>query len=406
VQRVSLIVASLPGGNPGMLAANRAAVETLGAITPHVTVYEAVRRRAQGDGVPARELLASEDAARSADRIVFWGDWLHMHNYLVALADDAGRMLEPPPRPVSYDDVRAALLMEGLAEERLRDVAIVGTTLALDGPAARIGPGYSDSLRRLHANAGLVRMRDSFSAGLVETWRGGRDSCGGLDAAFLYRARAAEGVAERDSDEGPVAGYFIGRTSRPSIPKVSAFTRELVRGLGAEPRWIPWIARPFVALDEDAPRRRVPRGLGRLLRSSQPPAPGPVAPEAPLDDLVDQVRACDVVITDTYHLAVIAWGHGVPCVLFGEASNANTKRINGGRRFEGYDKRLAMLATLDAVPFYVPIEDLSDPAIATARVAHLVEEVLNTSHLTDHVLATIDTRRSALVGALRSWLTG
>jgi hypothetical protein len=58
-----------------MLAAIRAALETLGAITPHVTVYEAVRRWAHGDGVPARELLTSHltdhvlgtiDARRSA----------------------------------------------------------------------------------------------------------------------------------------------------------------------------------------------------------------------------------------------------------------------------------------------------------------------------------------------------
>lgn len=409
MRRVSLLLASLPGGNPGMLAVNRAAKATMAELGVEVQTYEAVKRTNFGDGGTegiAKELLLCTEEAFAAERILLWGDWLHMHNYLTALTDDAGRMLTPPGRPVTFEQVSGALLLEGLEDHRLHDVAIVGTTLALDGPIARTEPGYSGLVERLHAGAGLVRMRDSFSAGLAETWRDGRDSCAGLDAAFLYRPQGKPAPSERSGGDGPMVGYFIGRTSRPFIPRLSAFAHDLVIALEARPVWVPWIARPYVELRGlERPSRllRIQKALGRRSDASTH-STGTVAPEVELDDLIEQIRDCTVVITDTYHLAVIAWGQGVPCVLFGEASNANTKRINGGWRFQALDKRLAMLETLDAVPFYVPIEDLSDAAIARARIEYLANEVLATSRLADHVRSTIERRRRMLLDALHGWV--
>ena len=70
-----------------MVIVNAAAMQVVSEISDDVRVYQAVVRYRSGAEQAPSELLGNLSKLLEADKIVFWGDWLHMRTYIASLVD-------------------------------------------------------------------------------------------------------------------------------------------------------------------------------------------------------------------------------------------------------------------------------------------------------------------------------
>jgi len=399
--RINLILASLDDYNPGMIAVNNAAASLLSDADIELQTFEFLSGYSAPDATEAKEYFGRISHVHSADRIVFWGDWLHMHFYHAELMRAAGSG-RCGREPVSLSDIQRHLFLEDMPKSRLRDVAILGTTLALDSPLTRAELPYRAKLRTLYGNAGLVLLRDTFSAGIVQGWRSTTDRCTGLDGAFFYRPR----VELETSPNSGRLGFFFGRSSRLQRILGQSLVASIGRASGLEPQWIPWYSKTREGAESTHVSTAIlidlARGVAKKWSPSSQQASG--RGQILLDGLIDRIRRCSWVVTDTYHLAVVAWAQAVPCTLVGSGFGSGAGDVNAGPDGAGIDKRAALYLTLDSAPLYCTFEDLSSrkglKLAAERQVAHMrAKESFPAS-----VLEGIEDRRGAFRRDLATWL--
>ncbi|SER82376.1 hypothetical protein SAMN04487983_10239 [Streptomyces sp. yr375] len=239
---------------------------------------------------------------RDHDAVVFWGDFLHTRHYL---AQDATNRLLDFGFAADRDAARAllnrTLLMADQPDELLaRTVSYGGTILhntQSDYEDKEYGPLFSRLMTRSHR----VWMREPLSAAKLAHFRGDfTTEYFGSDAALLSRPGDLDGHLpttpwSQDVPDGGAIGVFLG--ARTAIPAwLPDFCQGLSDRLGAPLEWLPWF-------DRD-----VPAQVGHIGQRPGDPTVG---------DLVGVLPRYRLVITDTYHLCVNAWGAGTPVVCVG-----------------------------------------------------------------------------------------
>jgi hypothetical protein len=221
---------------------------------------------------------------------------------------------------------------------------------------------YGRDLDRFLADARGVWMRDPYSAQVARTVRGDRrGSAQCLDAAFLLHDGTHRG--------GGGLGVFIGR-SRVQPEAVATFGRRLSRRLSMPATWIPWggapafwpvdtrrrfrAAWPALELEHDEPSRI--DLLATAMRSLRGvPKPSPAVGDA--KELIHTLGDLDVVLTDTYHLAINAWAQGTPAICLIDQAGPEWS-VNSGDPNMGRDKRVDLYSQLDALGLIVDLTRL------------------------------------------------
>ena len=100
----------------------------------------------------------------------------------------------------------------------------------------------------------------------------------------------------------------------------------------------------------------------------RPPAP---EPDVTFDKLLEIIADSRLVLTDTYHLAVLAWRLGTPAVCLTEAGETSSGwSVNLGHGGTARDKRVDLYSQLDVLPL------LADPRREPTREARRICEVL------------------------------
>jgi len=89
------------------------------------------------------------------------------------------------------------------------------------------------------------------------------------------------------------------------------------------------------------------------LRGEPKPAPA----TGTLRDLIFGLSDYDVVLTDTYHLAINAWAQGVPAVCLVDEGGADWS-VNSGEPNMRRDKRVDLYSQLDALGLIVSLRGL------------------------------------------------
>ncbi|WP_076261504.1 hypothetical protein [Intrasporangium flavum] len=310
-----------------------------------------------------------------ADRVVFWGDFLHMAVYLEhsahVLTDRIGLPLDAD---AALRLTGQHLLLTDAGPDVLGRVVTYGSTLAFNMPGDYRGP-YGEALRRFHRGAAAVSHRDPYSSEVAQRHRGGADCCGGTDAALVLpppcpatHTDSAVGVGGDPRGTGGagdpgVLGVFVGR-SRLSPEDVGTFGRRLAGALGLRSAWVPWGHEPGFWPMRGRARLRlawpeldagVPTASGlrraRLAASALREGPRPDEPLT-LGQLEHRLLACRLVLTDTYHLALTAWRLGVPAVCLVDPPHAEWS-VNAGAVGSERDKRVDLYSRLDALPLLV-----------------------------------------------------
>ncbi|PPS67893.1 MULTISPECIES: hypothetical protein [Streptomyces] len=309
--------------------------------TLHTPETVPLREGARGTAFPFRfhPLAEHLDTLRDHDAVVFWGDFLHTRHYL---AQDATNRLLDFGFATDRDDARAqlnrALLLADQPDEVLARTLSYGGTILHNTQSDYEDKEYGPLFSRLVTHSHRMWVRDPLSAAKIAHLRRDRTTDHfGSDAALLSRPGDLDHLPvsqwSRSVPEGGAIGVFLG--ARTPIPDwLPAFCQGLSDRLGAPLEWLPWF-------DRD-----VPAAVGHIAARPGSPTVG---------DLVGVLPRYRLVITDTYHLAVNAWGAGTPAVCVG-APEPTPKTHDDYLTLSDVKKHVFHMA-YDATDFYLTTQE-------------------------------------------------
>lgn len=304
-----------------------------------------------------RPLAEHLDELRGHDAVVFWGDFLHTRHYLAQ--DATNRLLDfglAEDRDAARALLNRTLLLADQPDELLARTLSYGGTILHNTQSDYEDKEYGPLFSRLMTRSHRVWMRDPLSAAKLAHFRGDRTTeYFGSDAALLSRPGDLDHLPttewSREVPDGGAIGVFLG--ARTKIPTwLPAFCDSLSDRLGAPLEWLPWF-------DRD-----IPPQAGHI-----PTRPG----DHTVGDLLGVLSRYRLVITDTYHLCVNAWGVGTPVMCVGAPEPVPTTHDDYLTLSEV--KKHVFHMAYDAADFY--LSTLPDTPEAHERridrVVHLME---------------------------------
>ncbi len=358
---IRVILATPPGFNPGMLVCDAVAKAWLSrnGLAERASFHRLVPMDRRASDMSAAELRRldlgmSFQTLASLDQLeesipVYWGDFLHMRQYHLAL-----KQLFPD----LGDRIDELLLLSG-ADRALRERAIsFGTTLIFNSAADLMG-SYGQGLRKFAEGARRILVRDMASAAQLAALHPAGGPFLGLDAAQLLTLGGDLPDVGEPPTRLPQPGstlLFLGRS--PVKDDLLTALARLKTRLGLDYRWLPW-----------GDRRAFPRMLDGL--------PGlaaePDEPLASVAGLLEAVKRARLVVTDTYHLAVIAWSLGVPAITVVAGVARGERDVSSGSALAPVDKRLVFHQQHGLQAFLLDQRALADADQTQARADNMAE---------------------------------
>jgi hypothetical protein len=309
---ISVITATPPGFNPGMLASQIAArwfldrhgfgdLATFYRLIPiqsrlaHLEedTQTASLRRLE-DGIDYNVLLNPAQLAESTP--LYWGDLLHMRQYHDSIR---GLLRNSGATPESL------LLLQDSPPDLVNRAVSFGTTVLYHSASDLTADAFGQPFRRFIENANLVMPRDMSSLVQLQSLVPRASVHPGLDVTQLFvgggdwRTAFPQGTDRSLAHAGSLLCYFA--RGKHDIADLNQAAGLFSRVFGLPVRWLPWGDQlSFPHLD---------RYAGQLnLADQSPPAPS-------LSALLEALTAAKCVLTDTYHVAVIAWSLGTPAFM-------------------------------------------------------------------------------------------
>jgi hypothetical protein len=228
-------------------------------------------------------------------------------------------------------------------------------------------------------NARRVWFRDPISAARARVLRPAPDeACLGVDGALLMTVREYEAIGRRPAEgaDGTVCIHF-GRLSEALQPS-ARLVSTLSRAVGLDPVWLPWLGLDSTAVE---PFRRA------LPELSVPHEP--VAYEA----LVSTLLGARLVVSDTYHLCVIAWRLGIPAVCVGVGAQRAVRPISD-------KKKEIFFLSQGIASLYLFHEDVADATNHVGMVGEVKELAFDERYVTA-VAASLEVQSAAAADDLR-----
>lgn len=352
-------------------------------------------------GLVYRILRNRLNEALGADRVIFWGDFLHMGVYLDQTADVLHRRMGAATSHEEALRMATETYLLPTAEQSVLDRTLsFGTTLSMNTPT-HYASAYGDQLRHFHRRMSHVWHRDPYSAQVARFSRVDGSVCQGPDAAFLLDEPYT-------GPRRPSAKIFFGRSNaRPEV--LATFGRSLTRRLRYNPECLQWGEEP--AFWPMSGRRRFRAAWPELelgpaarwqdrvefYRVLSRPGRGTSMVGAPSpNQLFEEICNASLVITDTYHLAVNAWRLGTPAVMVVDGPSGEWN-VNAGEPGSRRDKRVDLYSQLDALDLTVNVDDLRWSSRSEAeRVARSLTNRQNIAHTLTRVTAMREIGRSAV----------
>ncbi|GAP47042.1 uncharacterized protein SAZU_1779 [Streptomyces azureus] len=380
--------------NTGMLTVDLAFESLRRRMTPeidatwytlHTPKTVPLRECAQGTDFPFRfhPLAEHLDTLRDHDAVVFWGDFLHTRHYLEQ--DATNRLLDfgfAEDREAARSLLNRTLLFADQPDELLARTLSYGGTILHNSQSDYEDKEYGPLFSRLVTRSRRVWVRDPLSAAKIAHLRRDRATdYFGSDAALLSRPGDLDHLPttewSRAVPDGGAIGVFLG--ARTQIPEwLPAFCQDLSERLGAPLEWLPWF-------DRD-----IPAPVGHIA-----PRPG----RHTIGDLVAVLPRYRLVITDTYHLSVNAWGAGTPAVCVG-APEPTPKTHDDYLTLSDVKKHVFHMA-YDATDFYLSTQE--GRGQSTDRLVQLLEDG-GAEAVAARIRAHADYSATAFTGTLTSLL--
>ncbi len=391
-RRVAVICATHPLPNPGMASVDLAMEAfrrryRLPGVFEYYRLYspeernpetapERWKRFREQSRLPIeyRSLRTNLAAVRSADAIVYWGDFLHSRDFLIQTAAVLNKI---GASPTIHDAIRLVLQSLYLADdpdEVVGKAYLFGGTLLFNTARDYEDVDYSVHLTKLVRRAAGVWMRDDYSTAAARRLSGdsSRVQLGTDCALFLRREDLALFPGGNGYGEKAVprdrAGVFFGRNSG-STSLAAEFARAVCDGMGVCGEWLAWFDATLVEVKLNATCESFP-GLAEPPRGTNPTS----------GDLLRRLSGYRFLVTDTYHACVNALNLGVPAVCVGESFPKVAYDVSAGWYGNWRDKRQVFYSMHDVLELYTTVEELSEPE-RFARRLHVVLETLRDDSL-------------------------
>ena len=278
--------------------------------------------------------------------IVYWGDFHHMAQYVnavgAAIGGESGVAL-----------ARRYLLLDGVAPDVVSRSATFGTTLIFNSAADFLDPDYGRALTTFLRENHASWFRDPISSSMAARLRGRDGVALGVDPAMFAgpmlssASRGSRGV-----------GVFLGR-NRESHTGLLRIAHRLAESIGEPLEWIDW---------------GDPRGFPNLGLPEGMTTPRVVGSTTAMEALID-LASCAVLVTDSYHAALIAWRLGTPAITVAAPASTRPRSVDSGARWSWRDKRELAGSLYGALDYVVRIEEMKSDDGFDSRVAHIVDTV-------------------------------
>jgi hypothetical protein len=323
------------------------------------------------------------DDPEPASNLLFWGDFQHGWDYQRQSAKRLMAISAMIGHEVSFDQCfnwcMKHFMLEGdsLLGAGGR-VGVYGSTLFQNRLRDYDDLRYNTQLTKLYRCAEFARVRDPYSAWKVASIRD-EFSTQFLapDAAILNRIDdiiqlEQASPLELNRFDGAIGIYF-GR-SEGGFPWLGAaqFINSLRSSLRADLVWVPW--------DRHAGSLFAPinRTLSWMLPSVHKM---PASVEMTPGDTLNSIRRLQLVVTDTYHLAINCLIQGIPAVCIHEPSPNSSRNANMGYRESARDKRALLYMAHDLVELLVPSTDFQSRKFRNIRVETIADLVRTRAEL-------------------------
>jgi len=322
----------------------------------------------------------------NADRIIYWGDFLHMSHYHKRKA----KQLSDLGLYTSYDEalrfVQKVLMLKGEPSETKQKAISFGTNQMLEGTLERIIEPHFTDIKELISLSRAWLPRDLYTANLADVIKKGSSPTQGVDCALL----AWENLFGNDVNSAPLknkkVGCFFGR-STGKFMKLSRFARKMADKEGLELMWVPWINKEGKSnvFKEKLYKYSVKdKTSGYNLDMKN----------------VEWLKSFDFIVTDTYHFAVNSWASGTPAICI--ADTISSER-SSGENFAWNDKRHMFFQMSDALDFFVHAQELQSSKNLKMRIEHLRACLHNEqliSWITEKISAQANNSEKRLIDAI------
>lgn len=299
------------------------------------------------------------------DILVYWGDFLHAFHYLKNDLSRISKLRKPnlknyiaqffrSPKRKRFESENYLdwayefYLLQGVEQKRWKGSISFGTTLIGDHDFEIMKQeNYIDSFTKFIRNLDHIWTRDVHSALQAAHIRQDYSkNYLGVDAALLIAPEDYDRLLDSPTISIPDEKYILTHFARTEAPinQLLALAQRISLELKMPLFWLPWL----VPLDED-----LKNSLGEIDAENY-------------SDLIHSLRNASLVITDTYHLALIGWRLGVPVLCIGSGVHYPSSTID--------DKKKEVFYMMhNMLPFYFYSELLEDEK----RIADYVALVKN-----------------------------
>jgi hypothetical protein len=286
------------------------------------------------------------------DILVFWGDFLHAYHYLKNDLSRISKLRKPNLKNYISKFFRNSkwkrfegenyldwayefYLLQGFEQKRLKGKISFGTTLIGDHDFEILKQAnYINSFTKFIQNLDRIWTRDVHSALQAAHIRQDYSkSYLGVDAALLIAPEDYDTILDAPTVTLPEEKYILTHFARTEAPinQLLALAHRISLELEMPLFWLPWLNH----LDE-----KLKDSLNEIDAKSY-------------SDLIHTLRNASLVVTDTYHLALIGWRLRVPVLCIGSGVHYPSSTI--------HDKKKEVFYMMhNMLPFYFYSELLND----------------------------------------------
>lgn len=337
---------------------------------------------ADGTELSYKPMLGHLEEIYNSDAIVYWGDFHHAWNYQQQDLKGHWKLSKHKSEPLTDKIIYDHLLLHSAPESVFPKTISYGTTMMGDNAIdLDISQEYKDALRYFLSSIRNIWMRDVYSAMRVSHLLNDySNSHLATDCALLFDRSDAERISRLDANRGISGDYiatFFGRSSGKLKPRLISFAVEVAERVNRKIIWLPWLH----SLPKDTYRslnysRLIGSGIGskNLTSLTELSALQP----RNYSDLIRHLLGSALVITDTYHLSLIAWRMGIPAICVGFGARASQHTL-------GDKKKETFFSSYNAQPFYVFTENIMNKTTRLQAVDYLEHIILSGTQLASSI---------------------
>jgi hypothetical protein len=245
------------------------------------------------------EALTKDINLNDFDVIIIWGDFTVSKHFL----DMTSPKISKKSKEFDYD-LKRKILLSDFTDEELKKVIVFGQCIFVDDRSSLKNEQYITGIKRLLRESQLFKVRDPFSSHRAKILGNKNRDFLGVDSALLNchidRQLIKELRLSKRANESDTIGVFFARSKKILRKKKSLGIYLKFKFKNVQLKWIPWLKNKqdskkffYITIDSN-----------------------------PITDIdyIKEILSCKLIITDTYHLSLMAWSLGVPCICYGNAA--------------------------------------------------------------------------------------